>query len=84
MRLSTKKVIISILLGLAGFWCSRYSLSFNNPPFLITITWSYFLPLLAGMAYGPLYGLIAGTVGLDAFFPFRSSFEYCTIPIGRI
>jgi len=70
MRLSTKKVIISILLGLAGFWCSRYSLSFNNPPFLITITWSYFLPLLAGMAYGPIYGLIAGTVGLDAFFPF--------------
>jgi hypothetical protein len=66
----TKKLLISILLGLAGFWGALYSLKFDNPPFSITITWSYFLPLLAGMAYGPLYGLIAGTIGLGAFFPF--------------
>ena len=70
MQFSWKKAAAAVLLGLAGFWFSRYSISFNNPPFTITITWSYFLPLLAGMAYGPVYGLIAGTVGLGAFFPF--------------
>ncbi len=70
MRISSKKLILSILLGLAGFFGSLLSLHFDNPPFSLTITWSYCFPLLAGMIYGPLYGLIAGTLGLGAFFPF--------------
>jgi PAS domain S-box-containing protein len=68
--ISTRKFLISFFLGLAGFGGALYSLKYSNPPFSLTITWSYFLPLLAGMAYGPFYGLIAGTLGLGAFFPF--------------
>jgi PAS domain S-box-containing protein len=67
---TSQKILISILLGFAGFWLSLYSLKFDNPPFSITITWSYFLPLLAAMAYGPMYGLISGVIGLGALFPF--------------
>jgi PAS domain S-box-containing protein len=66
----TRKLIISILLGLGGFGLSLFSIRFNNPPFSLTITWSYFLPLLAAMAFGPLYGLAAGVLGLGAFYPF--------------
>lgn len=65
-----KEFVISIILGLAGFLCSYFTLSFNNPPFSISILWSYLFPLLAGMAYGGRYGLISGVVGLGAFFPF--------------
>ena len=68
--LSTRKLLISIGLGLAGFGLSLFSLRYSQPPFTLTLTWSYMLPLLAGLAYGPLYGLIAGTLGLGAFYPF--------------
>ncbi|MHC1758963.1 MAG: PAS domain-containing protein [Negativicutes bacterium] len=68
--LTTGKGIRSIILGFAGFCGAFFSVSVNFPPLSVTILWSYFLPLLAGMAYGAKYALIAGILGLGAFFPF--------------
>jgi PAS domain S-box-containing protein len=68
--LEPKKLVISILLGLAGFVGSFYSLNFSNPPFSISIIWNYFPPLLAGLAFGWRYGLISGTLGLGGLFAF--------------
>jgi len=67
--LSRKHFLIAWLCGLGGFVLSLASLSFYNQQFSITITWSYFLPLLAAMAYGPWHGLAAGVLGLGAFYP---------------
>ena len=68
--LTSGKTIRSFLLGLAGFFGAFFSFSVNLPPLSITIMWSYSLPLLASMAYGEKCGLIAGILGLGAFFPF--------------
>lgn len=68
--LTTGKSTRSIILGFAGFCGAFFSVSVNFPPLSVTILWSYFLPLLAGMAYGTKYALIAGILGLGAFFPF--------------
>lgn len=68
-NIEPKKLIISILLGLAGFVASFYSLNFNNPPYVVSIEWCDSLPLLAGMAFGGRYGLIAAILGLGAFYP---------------
>jgi len=59
-----------MLLGAMGFAGSFYTLSFSFPPFSISINWSDFLPLLAGMAFGGRYGFIAATLGFGAFYPF--------------
>ena len=64
------KALISIILGLLGFTGSFFTLNFSSPPFNISINWFDFLPLLAGMAFGGRYGLIACTIGLGAFYPF--------------
>ncbi|MBI4979202.1 MAG: response regulator [Spirochaetes bacterium] len=68
--LHIRPLVTSVILGLLGFFFSRYSLNFTISPFVISINWSYILPLLAGMAYGPRYALAAGIIGLGAFFPF--------------
>lgn len=65
-----KKAVISILLGLAGFFGAYFSLNFSAGDFSISIVWSTFLPLMAAMAYGEKFGLAAGVLGLGAFFPF--------------
>ena len=70
LSVSKWNAVKSVLLGLAGFLGAFFSVSVNYPPLAVTILWSYFLPLLAGMAYGAKYGLIAGVLGLGAFFPF--------------
>ncbi len=69
-HLEPRKVFISLLLGVMGFVGSFFTLSFRVPPFSISINWFDFLPLLAGMAYGGRYGLIAATLGFGAFYPF--------------
>ncbi|GEM_PF-5264632 len=68
--LELRKTLISILLGLLGFFGSFFTLNFSSPPFNISIDWFNFLPLLAGMAFGGRYGLIACTIGLAALHPF--------------
>ena len=65
-----KKAVISMLLGLAGFFGAYFSLNFSAGDFSLSIVWSTFIPLLAAMAYGEKFGLVAGTLGLGAFFPF--------------
>ncbi|MDA8426427.1 MAG: PAS domain-containing protein [Treponema sp.] len=69
-RLDPRKTLISLLLGAAGFAGSFFTLSFNTPPFSLSINWFDFLPLLAGMAYGGRYGFIASAIGLGAWYPF--------------
>lgn len=69
-RFEIKKVVITIGLGLLGFFGSLLSIRFEQAPFLLFLQWSFVFPLLASRAYGPLYGLLAGTIGLGAFFPF--------------
>lgn len=64
-----RKLLISWLLGLAGFTAAFFSLRFSHPPFYLTITWSHFLPFLAALAYGGRYGLIAGVLGLGGLYP---------------
>ena len=68
--LEPKKVLISVILGLLGFAGSFFTLNFSLPPFSLSINWFDFLPLLAGMAFGGRYGLVAGTIGLGAVYPF--------------
>jgi signal transduction histidine kinase/CheY-like chemotaxis protein len=70
LRLKKWQTIASVLLGLAGFCGAFFALSYYRPPLRISVTWSYFLPILAALAYGGRYGLVAGVVGLGAFFPF--------------
>ena len=66
---TARKFIISILLGLVGFLGSFFSLNSFNPPFFISIEWCDAMPILAAMAFGGRYGLIAATLGLGAFYP---------------
>jgi PAS domain S-box-containing protein len=68
--LEPKKVLISVILGALGFTGSFFTLNFSVPPFSLSINWFDFLPLLAGMAFGGRYGLVASTIGLGAFYPF--------------
>ena len=68
-QIERRKLAISILLGLMGFAGSFYSLNFGNPPFVISIDWCIFPPLLAGLAFGGRYGFIAATLGLGALYP---------------
>ena len=68
--LEPKKVLISIFLGVLGFVGSFFTLKFSVPPFSLSINWFDFLPLLAGMALGGRYGLVASTIGLGAVYPF--------------
>lgn len=65
-----KKIVISLALGLAGFAGSYLALNVSVPPLHLSIVWSYLFPLTAAMAYGGRYGVLAGTVGLGALFPF--------------
>lgn len=66
-----KKIVISILLGLAGFFGSGFSLNFSAGAFSLSIVWATVFPLIAAMAYGEVYAFIAGTAGMAFFFPFR-------------
>lgn len=68
--LEPRKALISLLLGFAGFAGAFFSFKFSAPPLTLSILWSYSLPLLAALAYGGRYGLIAGLFGCGALYPF--------------
>ncbi len=68
--LEPRKVFLSLLLGLAGFLGAFFSFQFSAPPLRLSILWSYTFPLLAALAYGGRYGLIAGLFGFGALYPF--------------
>jgi PAS domain S-box-containing protein len=67
---NTRKIVVSILLGLAGFAGSGLALEFSAPPFTLSIDWSHIFPLIAAMSYGAIYGVAAGAIGLAAWTPF--------------
>ncbi len=67
---SKHRLLLAVVLGLAGFAASFLSPTFQIPPHTISITWCHIFPLMVAMAYGPRYGLLAGTAGLVAFYPF--------------
>jgi PAS domain S-box-containing protein len=69
-EIEPRKFCISIMLGLACFVGSFFTLNFSFPPFFISINWFDFLPLLASMAFGGRYGFIASTLGLGVLYPF--------------
>jgi len=69
---NSRKMLLSVLLGLAGFASSFFLPTFHIPPHTISITWFHVFPLIIAMAYGPRYGVLAGTAGLVAFQPFFS------------
>ncbi|MDX9955885.1 MAG: hypothetical protein RBT75_17430, partial [Anaerolineae bacterium] len=68
--LEPRKGLISLVLGFAGFAGAFFSLKFSAPPLTLSILWSYALPLLAALAYGGRFGLIAGLLGGGALYPF--------------
>jgi len=70
MTIDKKKAIVAITLGLAGTAGSLLSFNFAFPPHKVTIIWSLFLPMLAALAYGWRYALIAATLGGAGFFTF--------------
>lgn len=65
-----KKIVISLILGLAGFIFAFYSINFSSQNFSLSIVWPVIFPLTAAMAYGWVYGFIAGAPGFGAMFPF--------------
>ncbi len=65
-----RKVLVALLLGYLGFLGAFLSPNFSVPPLTLSILWGYSFPLIASMAYGARYGLIAGLFGLGAFYPF--------------
>ncbi len=65
-----KKTLISVASGLAGFIFAFYSINFDSHNFSLSIVWSAIFPLTAAMAYGGIYGAVAGIAGLGAVFPF--------------
>jgi len=60
---------ISILFGLLGFFLSPFGIVITWGEVTIHLPWSIVFPLLASMAYGWRYGIVAGLAG-GALFPF--------------
>jgi hypothetical protein len=63
------KFWISVLFGVLCLLSSPYGLAANIGEIRVDIPWALFLPILASMAYGWRYGLVAGLAG-GAYFPF--------------
>ena len=64
-----RKFWVSAMFGIVCLLMSPYGLVANLGEIRIDIPWALFLPILASMAYGWQYGLVAGLAG-GAFFPF--------------
>ncbi len=64
-----RKVGISILCGLISLLLSPYGIVTTLGEVHVNIPWSLFLPILAALAYGWRFGLLAGLSG-GALFPF--------------
>lgn len=71
LSLERKKALISVLLGWIGFAGTYSTFSASFPPHQITIVWSLFLPMLAALAFGWRYALLAATFGGAGFFAFH-------------
>ena len=69
-KIVIKKVIISLIFGLLGFFGSLISISYIQVPFEIHLQWSFIFPLIISFAYGYKYGLLSAILGFGAFFPF--------------
>ncbi len=84
--LEPRKVLVSLLLGGFGFAGAFYGYRFSVPPLTLTILWSYSFPLVAGMAYGARYGLIAGLFGgaLYPFFIWPNNGWACAVTAGLV
>jgi PAS domain S-box-containing protein len=65
-----RKFVTAIMLGLFGFLGMHFCLNLKMPTTTISVYWSLCLPLLAALAYGWRYGLLAALVGGGAYFPF--------------
>jgi len=63
------KLLISILFGILGLLFSPFGIVIIWDTVTIDLPWSILFPLLASMAYGHRYGIIAGISG-GALFPF--------------
>jgi PAS domain S-box-containing protein len=60
---AARKSAISIALGIACVAGTFRTISASFPPHEVTIVWSLFLPMLASLAWGWRYALLAATVG---------------------
>jgi signal transduction histidine kinase len=64
------KVVLSIILGIAGFAGIFYSSRFEFNGFSINFIWSITLPIFAALAWGAAYGIISISLGLVFLYPF--------------
>ncbi len=64
-----RKLLISIIMGILSLLFASYGIIAKMGNVTIDIPWSLLLPILAAMAFGWQYGLIAGLTG-GALFPF--------------
>jgi PAS domain S-box-containing protein len=62
------KTTWAVLLGLLGFPLNFLPLQLEIPPHQVSVLFGPILPMLAALAWGPRYGLIAGTLGLGGQF----------------
>jgi PAS domain S-box-containing protein len=64
----TQKAIFAVLLGFLGFPLNFLPLQLEIPPHHVSVLFGAIYPLLAALAWGPWYGLLAGTAGLGGQF----------------
>jgi two-component system cell cycle sensor histidine kinase/response regulator CckA len=69
-NIDRKKAALSLALGLAATAGTIFSFDFAFPPHHVTVIWSLFLPMVAALAYGWRYALIAATLGGVSFISF--------------
>ncbi len=67
--ITSRKLLISILFGLFGLFFSPYGITINWDNISIDLPWSIIFPLLASLAFGYRFGIVAGLSG-GALFPF--------------
>lgn len=67
--LNNRKIWFSILCGILSALLSKFGLETHLTNININIPWSPLLPILAAMAWGWRYGLLAGLTG-GVYFPF--------------
>ncbi|MBN8216394.1 MAG: PAS domain-containing protein [Spirochaetes bacterium] len=70
IHLPGRALPVSFVLGLSGFIGAHFSFDYAIGSFTVSVNWAYLFPLLAAMAYGPRGALVAGVLGLGAFYPF--------------
>jgi PAS domain S-box-containing protein len=66
---TTRKVTVSILFGVLCLLLSPFGIETPVGDINISIPWSLIFPIIAALAFGSTYGLIAGIAG-GAYFPF--------------